>query len=122
MAAYNIAFAAPDNAAGAISSKARPVDMVHLSRQTMGDKALEIEVLRAFARQVRIYMTELSGPDRAKTSATAHRLKGSAASIGAFELAEAAGRLEAKPADPALLAAVSAAVIDVHNFILALDR
>ena len=56
----------------------------------MGDKALEIEVLRAFARQVRIYMTELSGPDTAKTSATAHRLKGSAASIGAFELAEAA--------------------------------
>ena len=51
MAALNIAFEAPDNASGACPSKGRPIDLVFLANQTMGDKALELEVLQVFARQ-----------------------------------------------------------------------
>ena len=53
MAALNIVFEAPDNAKGPCPSKVRPIDLVHLAKQTMGDKTLEIEVLQMFARQAR---------------------------------------------------------------------
>ncbi|MGO7580788.1 Hpt domain-containing protein, partial [Rhizobium ruizarguesonis] len=53
MAAFNIVFEAPYNAKGPCPSKVRPIDLVHLAKQTMCDKTLEIEVLQMFARQPR---------------------------------------------------------------------
>lgn len=122
MAALNIAFEAPDNSTGAAPARNRPVDLVHLARQTMGDKALEVEVLQIFARSARACLQELSvaGPD--EIHAIAHRLKGSASAIGAFPLAELAERVETSPADPTLLTAVSLAVIETENFINKLCR
>ena len=120
MAALKIAFEAPDNLGGACPSKSRPIDLVHLATQTMGDKLLE--VLQMFARQARQLMKELSSADADATVATAHRLKGAALAVGAFGVAEAAGAAEAEPEQAAHLAALSAAVIEAELFILNLCR
>lgn len=74
------------------------IDLVHLSRQTLGDSALEAELLRLFDRQAQSLATRLeaeTGPhERNRRSELAHMLKGSARAIGAFALAEAAERFE----------------------------
>lgn len=70
-----------------------PVDLVHLSGQTMGDRALEAEVLRIFLSQAPIWLGALAGGNRARKEA-AHTLKGSARAIGAFRLAELAAEAE----------------------------
>ena len=76
---------------------AHPIDLVHLARATDGDESLEAELLAMFSRQAeklgaRLRLSELSRQTRADL---AHRLRGSALAIGAFDAAEAAGRLEA---------------------------
>ncbi len=55
MAAW--ADAAPPEAGRKLSS--RPVDLVHLSRYTLGDRALEGEVLELFCTQSPIYLERL---------------------------------------------------------------
>ena len=122
MAALNIAFEAPDNAGGIAPTGARPVDLEHLARQTMGDKALGLDVLQMFARQARESMRELAALDGAARGAVAHRLKGSAQSVGANGVAKAAAALEENPADAIALSAVTAAVVEAENFILKLCR
>ncbi len=70
-----------------------PIDIEHLSRMTLGDAMLEHEVLAMFSAQVVSLIGALAVLP-ADTAALAHTLKGSACAIGAFEVAEAAGRLE----------------------------
>lgn len=122
MAALNIAFEAPDNAGGACPSKGRPIDLVHLANQTMGDKALELEVLQVFARQARELIKDIAVSDAAGREAAAHRLKGAARAIGANAVARTAETLENDCMSPAAIAAVGAAVVDAENFILKLCR
>jgi len=122
MAALNIAFEAPDNAGGLSHSGERPIDLAHLARQTMGDKALEVDVLQMFARQARASMKELAAAQGEARAAVAHRLKGSAQSVGATVVARTAAALEDNPADAAALAGVAAAVVEAEHFILKLCR
>jgi HPt (histidine-containing phosphotransfer) domain-containing protein len=77
-------------------SSSRPVDLVHLSRYTLGERALEREVLQLFCTQSTIYLERLreARSDKDWTDA-AHSLKGSAYAIGAWRAAEAAERAEA---------------------------
>jgi HPt (histidine-containing phosphotransfer) domain-containing protein len=71
-----------------------PLDFDHLERMTLGEKVLEREVLEMFmAQSARLLETLSTLP--AETAALAHTLKGSARAIGAFEVAERAGELEA---------------------------
>jgi HPt (histidine-containing phosphotransfer) domain-containing protein len=74
------------------------IDLVHLSRQTLGDGALEAELLRLFDRQALSLATRLEAEtnphERIGRGELAHMLKGSARAIGAFGLAEAAERFE----------------------------
>jgi HPt (histidine-containing phosphotransfer) domain-containing protein len=73
----------------------RPVDLVHLSRQTMGDRDLEREVLALFEHQSLAILARLREASNAKSwSEAAHTLKGSARGIGAFEVAKLAEELE----------------------------
>ena len=72
---------------------------------TLGDAALEREVLSMFVAQSdRLVGAMLSLPPNARE--LAHTLKGSARAVGAFAVAEAADRLEAalasggKPSEP----------------------
>jgi len=63
-----------------------PIDFEHLGRMTLGDAILEHEVLAMFAAQAVGLMRALA--------ILAHKLKGSARAIGAFQVADAAGWLE----------------------------
>ena len=70
-----------------------PIDFEHLSRMTLGDPALECEVLTMFVAQSAKLLDQLTAlPPEA--GALAHTLKGSARAIGAFAVAEAAAGLE----------------------------
>ena len=100
----------------------RAIDLVHLEAQTMGDKALEAEVLQLFARQARLLLKALADDDGTTRAETAHRLKGAALAVGAFAVAESAAAIEKAPDDPAQIAALSAAVLDAELFILRLNR
>jgi HPt (histidine-containing phosphotransfer) domain-containing protein len=122
MAALNIAFEAPDNGRGTAPSRERAIDLIHLAKQTMGDKALEVEVLRMFARQARSCLQEIGSGDADRIKAASHRLKGAAGAVGAFKVADAAQTLEADCGNAALMAALMATVVEAENFILKLSR
>jgi HPt (histidine-containing phosphotransfer) domain-containing protein len=106
------------------SETACPIDLVHLSKQTFGERDLEAELLRLFDRQAAQIVARLSDPvmpDRRWRADLAHTLKGSARAIGAFGVAAAAESYEiatadANDLDPAL-AALSRTVADAHTAI-----
>jgi HPt (histidine-containing phosphotransfer) domain-containing protein len=70
------------------------IDIEHLGRMTLGDAALEQEVLAMFSAQAVGLIGSLATLP-ADAGELAHKLKGSARAIGAFQVADAAGRLEA---------------------------
>ncbi len=74
----------------------RPVDLIHLSRQTGGDRDLEREVLAMFLSQCHQAVEAIAHADgeRARRE-NAHRLKGCARAIGAWRVAVEAERVEA---------------------------
>jgi len=88
--------ASPTPEAGATPAPA--IDLVHLSRQTLGDHGLEQELLGLFARQARDVAARLATPPRADENKwradLAHTLKGSAAAVGAGAVARAAAAYE----------------------------
>lgn len=74
------------------------LDLVHLSRQTLGDQALETELLKLFDSQNAQFAARLRAPrqpgDMRARADLAHTLKGSARAVGAFALGEAAEAYE----------------------------
>lgn len=84
------------------------IDRGHLSRMTFGDRSLEHEVLQLFDRQSVLLLTRMRGGDGATVGALAHTLQGSAAGIGASQVARAAQAVEQVSA---LAAAGSAAEV-----------
>jgi HPt (histidine-containing phosphotransfer) domain-containing protein len=85
------AFMAADSA----PSFERPVDLVHLARQTLGDRALEREVLELFKVQARAIFAQLEAVSETHLRHDlAHTLKGSARAVGAWKVAEAAEACE----------------------------
>src|SRR6056297_3252265 len=77
----------------------RPIDLVHLSRQSLGDRDLEIELLNLFDRQAEQIMARLKSEcgagDRRWRHDLSHTLKGSARAVGAARVARAAQVYEA---------------------------
>lgn len=83
-----------DISSGPVSN--RPVDLVHLSRHTLGSRALEREVLKLFHTQSVLYLQRLKGAGKDKEWAdAAHTIKGSARGIGAWQVARCAEAAEA---------------------------
>lgn len=77
------------------ASFASAIDVAHLNRQTMGDRALEREVLELFRRQSRILMFRFEAlTNPSERADVAHTLKGSARGVGASRVAFAAEELE----------------------------
>jgi HPt (histidine-containing phosphotransfer) domain-containing protein len=78
---------------------AATLDLVHLSRQSLGDRALEVELLSLFDRQASQFAARLVEPGQPKDAQSradlAHTLKGSARAVGAFAIGDAAGAYEA---------------------------
>lgn len=80
------------------SSRREPVqsaiDTAHLSRMTLGDHALEIQVLELFDRQADLLTARMREVAPAGVATLAHTLTGSARGIGAWQVAAAAEALE----------------------------
>ncbi len=85
-------------AAPGASAGVRPLDLVHLSRQTLGDRALELELLGLFDKQAGQIIarldSDLCSSDRKWRHDLSHTLKGSARAIGAGRIAAAAQAYE----------------------------
>lgn len=72
-----------------------PVDLVHLSRQTLGDRELEKEVLGLFVNQSTLYLKRLQASKSIKErKSVAHTILGSARGLGAWQVAEEAAKFE----------------------------
>lgn len=83
----------------ASDSPADLIDRAHLDRQTMGDSQLAAEVLGLFLLQVDKACRELRDADAGKRAAIAHSLKGTARSVGAFQIGDCAAAIECAPGD-----------------------
>jgi len=70
------------------------LDRAHLARMTFNDRNLEREVLQLFVRQAELLMQRIHGSEPAAIATLAHILNGSAAGIGADQVARAAEAAE----------------------------
>ncbi|WP_051961287.1 Hpt domain-containing protein [Devosia riboflavina] len=73
----------------------RPVDLVHLAKQCLGDEGLELEVLRLFDTTLRDYYARLklaAGFD--DLALVLHSIKGAAGGVGAWAVADMAKAME----------------------------
>lgn len=76
---------------------APPIDHAHFERQTMGDAALQAEVLGLLAEQMKSARAAMSDASPAERAALAHGLKGAARGVGAFSLADCCDAIEKAP-------------------------
>jgi HPt (histidine-containing phosphotransfer) domain-containing protein len=89
------------------------IDLVHLSRQTLSDQALEVELLDLFDRQSARIVAQLreAGAGAGKIRGDlAHTLRGSALAVGAGRVARMAQIYETRCAAAARGAAATAAL------------
>jgi HPt (histidine-containing phosphotransfer) domain-containing protein len=71
--------------------------MVHLSKQALGDRGLECEVLRLFETMSRTYFERLESSTSVEHLLQhLHTLKGAAGGVGAWTIADMAGAAEAE--------------------------
>ena len=81
-----------------VESDTPVIDLGYLQRVTLGDSALQNEVLGLFREQIASSVSALrrsiAEDDRASWDMAAHTLKGSAWAVGAFRLAQEAERAE----------------------------
>jgi HPt (histidine-containing phosphotransfer) domain-containing protein len=72
-----------------------PIDRAFLARFTMGNAALEREILELFAQQMPLYVEQLRVASSARAwKEAAHGIKGAALAVGAHQLAELAQEAE----------------------------
>jgi HPt (histidine-containing phosphotransfer) domain-containing protein len=100
------------------------IDLVHLSRQTLSDQALEVELLDLFERQSARIVAQLrqaSCGDAKICGDLAHTLRGSALAVGAGRVARTAQIYETRcataahgPAADAALEALAGAVAEAR--------
>ena len=77
--------------AGPRATRTEPIDRPYLARFTLGNAALEREVLELFASQTPLYIQQLrSAATRQAWKDAVHAIKGSASAIGAWRLASLA--------------------------------
>jgi HPt (histidine-containing phosphotransfer) domain-containing protein len=100
----------------------RPVDLVHLARQTLGDRALEQEVLALFIQQATTVRDQIVAASTAERLRLAHSLIGSARGVGAFAIADCAVEIERNPDDRKVLARLAALIDEMRDFIAAIGR
>lgn len=103
-------------------ARARPIDLKHLSRQTMGDRDLERDVLGLFAEQAQAVRKQISGAEIKQRLFLAHALKGSARGIGAFAIAECACAIENSPTDRLVVKRLVRLIDEACDFIASISR
>jgi HPt (histidine-containing phosphotransfer) domain-containing protein len=117
----NAAFGRPGGEATAAAGT-RPIDLMHLARQTLGDRAVEQDVLSMFAHQAAGVAERIGAVGEAERLSLAHTLKGSARAIGAFAVADCAAEIEARPEDGAALERLRRLIDEARDFISAISR
>jgi HPt (histidine-containing phosphotransfer) domain-containing protein len=104
-----------------VESDSKLLDLDHLSKQTLGNRDLEREVLELFAHMAGEQVERLeAGVDAKERREAAHAIVGSARAIGAFEAARMAGEVERgeEPVD-AKIAALAVEIGELRKFIFA---
>ncbi len=96
--------------------------MAHLSRQTMGDRGLEQEVLALFVQHALSVRDKITDADIHERLLLAHGLKGSARGVGAFAVADCATDIEHAPGDNRTIKRLGALIDEVRDFIAAISR
>jgi chemotaxis protein histidine kinase CheA len=117
----SMAFASPGGEKSKPSRK-RPIDLVHLTRETYGNRALETEILSLFSRQTCGIVDRLVHANTDERVRLAKSLKGSARSVGAFRVAEMAEAIEQAPGDTGKIRAMEPVIDDVRDYIAAITR
>lgn len=106
-----------------MQAHSRPVDLVHLARQTGGDRSLEEEVLQLFLRQAASISRQMkSNGDSEHIKQAAHNIKGAARAVGAFDVAACADALEEKPGEQKCLKALVGEINTTCDYISSLLR
>lgn len=101
----------------------RPIDLVHLAKQCLGDEALELEVLRLFDTTISSYYDRLKLAASFDDLALAlHSIKGAAAGVGAWAIADLAKVMEndirnGRPLTQERIDDLGLVVEDVRDFI-----
>lgn len=103
-------------------ASARPIDLAHLARQTMGDRTLEQEVLALFIQQAVQVREQIGEANRNERIRLAHGLKGSARGIGAFAIADCADEIEARPDNASEVQRLAGLIDEVREFVAAIGR
>lgn len=101
----------------------RPVDLVHLAKQCLGDENLELEVLRLFDTTISTYFGRLRQAEAFDDLAVnLHSIKGASAGVGAWNIADQAAALEkdlraGRPLTVERIEDLGMAVEEVRDFI-----
>ena len=108
---------------GAEKRSMRPIDLVHLARQCLGDENLELEILRMFDATLASYCARLRlATTFDELALNLHSIKGAASGVGAWAVADTAKALETeishgRPLAPERLADLDMAVEEVRSCI-----
>lgn len=101
----------------------RPVDLVHLAKQCLGDEGLELEVLRLFDTTIKDYYGRLQmAASFDDLTLVLHSIKGAAGGVGAWAVADLAKAMEheirnGRPLTQERIADLGLVVGDVRDFI-----
>ena len=101
----------------------RPIDLVHLAKQCLGDEHLEYEILRLFDTTITTYFARLQAAETLEDiRLNLHSIKGAASGVGAWTIADLAksaeGDLQAgQPVSPETIADLGHAVEEAGTFI-----
>ena len=101
----------------------RPIDLVHLAKQCLGDENLEYEILRLFDTTVKTYFGRLAlAASYDDLALNLHSIKGAASGVGAWTIADLAKGCEAemqagRPLTSERIADLGIAIEEVRSFI-----
>ena len=116
-----VAFSMPGGEASD-TRRSRPIDLAHLSKQTMGDRDLEHDVLGLFAEQAQSVRKQIGKAEIKDRLFLAHALKGSARGVGAFAIAECACAIENSPTDRLVVKRLVRLIDEACDFIASISR
>ncbi|WEJ34802.1 Hpt domain-containing protein [Devosia sp. SD17-2] len=93
--ARNTAAAQPEETPQSRKRRLRPIDLIHLAKQCLGDEALELEILQLFDTTIATYYGRLQDATTPEEVAmNLHAIKGAASGVGAWAISEMAAALE----------------------------
>jgi len=117
----NVAFSTPGGEASSTKSN-RPIDLAHLARQTMGDRALEQEVIAMFLHQAGQIGEKIAHASPDECRELAHRLVGSARGVGAFAIADCADEIQTRPDEQKAKRRLARLIDEARDFVAAIGR